>query len=85
MAVSVRVVDARHPLVFIRAIEQGHGFSDDPAGVGSHQLYGAGLDRFRTFGFLPQNQDRFPEALIFDARFVLSQDRQRGPQRTSTR
>ena len=30
-------------------------------------------------------QDRFPEALIFDARFVLSQDRQRGPQRTSTR
>src|SRR5579862_4662110 len=53
MPISVWIVDARHPFVFIRTIEQVSRFADDAANVGAYQLHRAGLHRFRTFGFLP--------------------------------
>src|SRR5579864_823738 len=56
VSISIRVVDPRHPLVFIRTIEQGGSLADDAGGVGSHQFYGASRDGFRTFGFFPKHQ-----------------------------
>ena len=76
LAVAVGVDGLRHTLVGLQVVEKGADFADDEVVVGAHEVDGAALEGFGTFGGVAHHEDRLAQTggLFLDAAAVGEDD-----------
>ena len=65
LAVPVGVVKTRHSLVLGGVVKKTGGLANDCFSICPNQFYRAGSNRFGTFGFVAQHENRLPERGTF--------------------